>query len=162
MYYCTAGSFARPSSMKKWEPTEADSRFPLPNLKWCGRGVASTLLKLLMQITCWPQTSGTEPFSRFWKSSLGSSPTKPCEAQPKPGPAHHYSRIWHSLSIFVSALLTNHEKRDIRKYKNLIYWAKAWLGFSTLPHTPWLWEGTEMSCDWKGGLKMVWRVGNKM
>jgi hypothetical protein len=56
----------------------------------------------------------------------------------------------------------NHEKRDIRKYENLIYWAKARLGFSTLPHTPWLREGTEMSRDWEGGLKRVWRVGNKM
>jgi len=60
-------------------------------------------------------------------------------------------------------LLINHAKREIRKYKNLIYWAKAQLGFSALPHTPWLWEGTEMShSNWEGGFKKGVEGGNKI
>jgi hypothetical protein len=57
-----------------------------------------------------------------------------------------------TASLSVLCLLITRRERD-KKYENLIYWGKTRLGFSTLPHTPWLREGTEMSRDWEGGLK---------
>jgi hypothetical protein len=73
---------------------------------------------------------------------------------------YHSADLYDTYSLSVLCLLITRE-RD-KKYENLIYWGKTQLGFSTLPHIPWLQEGTEMSCDWEGGLKRVWRVENKM
>jgi hypothetical protein len=50
----------------------------------------------------------------------------------------------------------------MRKIRKLNILGKSPIGLFDSAAHPWLREGTEMSRDWEGGLKRVWRVGNKI
>jgi len=59
---------------------------------------------------------------------------------------------------YTYASLINHAGRDEKIYYTL---GKSPIGLFESA-APRVWEGTEMSRDWGGGLKRVWRVGNKI